>query len=93
MLALVDLDYFKRVNDEGGHLLGDELLRQLAQLLKDNIRQTDIAARLGGDEFAILLPGCGEERAGEILETIRKAAEALRIERDGNSYGLPPALV
>ncbi|WP_097459789.1 diguanylate cyclase [Mangrovitalea sediminis] len=92
VLAMIDLDYFKQVNDEGGHLLGDELLRNLAETIRLNIRQTDIAARLGGDEFSVLLPGCGMERAIAILEQIRAAVESLRIERDGKSYGVTTSI-
>lgn len=92
VLALIDLDFFKRVNDEGGHLLGDELLRRLADTLRLNIRQTDIAARLGGDEFSVLLPGCGMDKAMEILEQIRAAVENLRVEHDGKSYGVTSSI-
>jgi diguanylate cyclase (GGDEF)-like protein len=55
-LALFDIDHFKRVNDEVGHLAGDAVLRQLASLVNGNIRREDLAARVGGEEFALLLP-------------------------------------
>jgi diguanylate cyclase (GGDEF)-like protein len=55
-LALFDIDHFKRVNDEVGHLAGDAVLRQLASLVNGNIRREDLVARVGGEEFALLLP-------------------------------------
>ncbi len=57
-LMLLDLDRFKQINDSAGHAAGDEVLRQVAHVLDDNVRGADAAARLGGDEFALLLPGC-----------------------------------
>ena len=77
-LLYLDLDQFKVVNDTFGHIAGDELLRQIAELVKANIRSTDIVARLGGDEFGILLERCNKERAVEVAEAIRGAVEAHR---------------
>jgi diguanylate cyclase (GGDEF)-like protein len=54
VLALIDLDHFKRLNDDHGHAAGDAALRLVGNILSDNIRITDYAARLGGDEFAVL---------------------------------------
>lgn len=88
VLMLIDLDHFKPVNDEGGHLLGDDLLRRLADLLKESVRQSDTVARLGGDEFGIILPACGLARAEALAEKIRANVEALRIEQDGRSFGV-----
>jgi len=88
VLMLIDLDHFKPVNDEGGHLLGDDLLRRPADLLKESVRQSDTVARLGGDEFGIILPACGLARAEALAEKIRANVEALRIEQDGRSFGV-----
>lgn len=88
VLMLIDLDHFKPVNDEGGHLLGDDLLRQLGDLFKDSVRQSDTVARLGGDEFGIILPACGLARAEALAEQIRANVEALRIKQDGRSFGV-----
>ncbi|GAB4353676.1 MAG: diguanylate cyclase [Kiloniellaceae bacterium] len=77
-LFYIDLDNFKQVNDTHGHQTGDEALLDVAALLKDQIRNGDLAARLGGDEFALFLAGmdrAAAERKGELL---LKAAERLR---------------
>lgn len=71
-LMYLDLDQFKVVNDTSGHIAGDSLLKQIAALLQNEVRETDVVARLGGDEFAILLPHCNVERAQKIAETIRQ---------------------
>ena len=77
-LLYFDLDQFKVVNDTFGHTAGDELLRQISELVQSNIRSTDVLARLGGDEFGILLERCTEARAIEVAEAIRSAVEAFR---------------
>lgn len=92
VLMLIDLDYFKPVNDEGGHLMGDDLLGRLSELLRASVRQSDTAARLGGDEFGIILPACGLERAEELAETIRRGIESIRIEQDGKSFGVTASI-
>jgi diguanylate cyclase (GGDEF)-like protein len=75
-LALVDADHFKAVNDRGGHAAGDELLRQLAQVLADQARGTDSVARVGGEEFAVLLPGSGLEGTRELADRVHGALAA-----------------
>jgi diguanylate cyclase (GGDEF)-like protein/PAS domain S-box-containing protein len=77
-LLYLDLDQFKVVNDTFGHTAGDELLRQIADVVQANIRSTDVVARLGGDEFGILLERCSQARAMEVAEAIRCAIEAHR---------------
>ena len=77
-LLYVDLDQFKVVNDTFGHTAGDELLRQVTELIQSNIRSTDIVARLGGDEFGVLLERCDQDMAMEIAESIRLAVEGYR---------------
>lgn len=77
-LCYVDLDQFKVVNDTCGHMAGDELLRQLAAVLKGMIRERDTLARLGGDEFGILLGECSIQRAKEIAEEICGAVNDFR---------------
>ena len=65
-IIILDLDDFKKINDEYGHLEGDEVLKQVSRLLEDNIRKYDVAGRYGGEEFLIMLPGSDENRAYEI---------------------------
>lgn len=72
-LLLADLDGFKRVNDEHGHQVGDEVLYAIARLMEGRVRATDIAARLGGDEFAVLLPDTTLTGAIAIAEKLRAA--------------------
>ena len=79
-LLYLDLDQFKVVNDTFGHTAGDELLRQLSDIVQAQIRSTDVFARLGGDEFGILLERCDEERAVQVAEAIRGSVEGYRFE-------------
>ncbi|MEQ9607849.1 MAG: diguanylate cyclase, partial [Kiloniellaceae bacterium] len=77
-LFYIDLDNFKRVNDTHGHQTGDEALLDVAALLKDQIRNGDLAARLGGDEFALFLTGMDRSAAERKGEQLLKVAERLR---------------
>jgi diguanylate cyclase (GGDEF)-like protein len=82
-LAYIDLDNFKTVNDTYGHLIGDSLLRLVADTIRNNIRTTDVLARLGGDEFAILLPETDSEQS-EIA--INKVQTQLLDEMKNNNW-------
>lgn len=73
VLAYLDLDRFKLVNDACGHQAGDDLLRKVAALLREQVRDSDSVARIGGDEFAMLLPGCPLEKAQQIADNTCKA--------------------
>ncbi len=77
-LIYIDLDQFKIVNDTAGHSAGDELLKQVARILSEQIRDTDLLARLGGDEFAILLEKCPTDNAEVIAEKVRSSVEQYR---------------
>ena len=77
-LLMIDLDHFKRVNDSFGHLVGDDVLRDVGQLLLDTIRTSDIVARYGGEEFLLLLPETDDAGAEHFAERIRSAVEGHR---------------
>jgi diguanylate cyclase (GGDEF)-like protein/PAS domain S-box-containing protein len=77
-LLYMDLDQFKVVNDTCGHLAGDELLRRIAALVLEQVREGDVASRLGGDEFGVFLPRCGTEDGRRIAERIHGAVNGAR---------------
>ena len=87
-LLYLDLDQFKVVNDTCGHLAGDQMLKQLAPLLREHVRESDSLARLGGDEFAILLEGCSIERAQQIAQQCLKALNDFRFSWAGKSFAI-----
>jgi diguanylate cyclase (GGDEF)-like protein len=74
-LIMFDIDYFKRVNDTYGHQAGDDVLRDLATIMRNNIRQHDILGRLGGEEFGIITPETNIEAAQILAEKLRKKVE------------------
>lgn len=88
ILCYMDLDQFKVVNDTCGHAAGDELLRQLGQLLKGRVRGSDVLARLGGDEFGILFVDCPLKQAVVIAEAIRHAVDEFRFSWEGKSFAV-----
>jgi diguanylate cyclase (GGDEF)-like protein len=75
-LLLLDLDYFKRVNDEHGHQIGDQLLIDLSALVDGQLRDSDILARYGGEEFLVIAPNTGPEDAKLLAERLRRCVEA-----------------
>jgi len=78
VMLYLDLDRFKIVNDTAGHVAGDELLRQVSQLFKSNIRKTDILARIGGDEFAVLLYNCPPEQGLDVAKLLLQSIQKFR---------------
>ena len=85
-LLYIDLDQFKAVNDTGGHMAGDELLRQIAVLLRRQLREHDTVARLGGDEFAVLVENCTSAHATTVAEKIRAAIIGFEFVWSGQAF-------
>lgn len=79
LLLMIDIDYFKQVNDQYGHNIGDTVLQQVAKALSHCVRPMDTLARYGGEEFAIVLPACQPAYGQNVADRVRRAVEALRI--------------
>jgi len=74
--VMLDVDLFKPINDQWGHPAGDKVLAQIAHVIREECRESDIPVRYGGEEFAVLLPGAGLDEARQVAERIRAAVEA-----------------
>jgi diguanylate cyclase (GGDEF)-like protein len=83
---LLDIDHFKDVNDEHGHYVGDMTLQHLAEVIAEQVRESDSLCRVGGEEFAVIMPETGQEQALHVAERIRAAASE-------PPRGLPPVTV
>ncbi|MFH1378687.1 MAG: diguanylate cyclase [bacterium] len=79
---MIDIDYFKNINDTYGHAMGDFVLREISLIIKNNTRGTDIAARYGGEEFMLLLPRTDKPLAMGLAERIRASIEAANFTKD-----------
>jgi len=75
-IIMIDIDHFKRVNDDFGHLLGDEVLRQVSNILAQQVRKSDIVCRYGGEEFAIIVPETTAVNAAKLAEKLRATVAA-----------------
>ncbi len=80
-LLMLDIDHFKSINDRYGHPVGDEVIRNVAALLRDTLRQQDVPGRYGGEEFGVVLPGTKADGAHVIAERVRKRIESAVLER------------
>lgn len=83
-IAILDIDHFKRVNDNHGHLVGDRVLQEVARTIKEMVRKTDFVARYGGEEFVVILPETTLEQAEIALNKIREAIACLSIKALGS---------
>ena len=85
-VMIADIDFFKRVNDTYGHLVGDATLRTVAECMAKNLRPFDLLVRYGGEEFALLLPDTGPEEAGVVAERLRTLVADRKIQSDDASF-------
>lgn len=85
---LFDMDHFKSINDKYGHLIGDWVLQNTAEVVKTSCRQNDLAGRLGGEEFAIFLPACNLKKAQQLAEICRKAISQVDTTETGYRFDI-----
>lgn len=92
-VMMADIDHFKRVNDSYGHLVGDQVIKALAQVLQNNVKGRDIAARWGGEEFIVFLPATAAAGAVRLAEQLRLAFSKTRIKRGGKQEVSDPVTI
>ena len=92
-VMIADIDHFKRVNDSYGHLVGDQVIKALAQVLQNNVKGRDIAARWGGEEFIVFLPATAAAGAVRLAEQLRLAFSKTRIKRGGKQEVSDPVTI
>ena len=85
-LVMLDIDFFKRVNDTHGHMVGDQVILSLAHLLQQRLRASDIVGRYGGEEFAVILPDTTEEQARTVVDTMRSRFEGIHHAAEGATF-------
>src|SRR5207237_8516815 len=78
-VIMIDIDQFKRLNDEFGHLLGDEVLRQVSSIFHQQLRKIDVVCRYGGEEFAILLAQTNQQHGRGVAEKVRRMVKAWQL--------------
>jgi diguanylate cyclase len=79
LLLALDIDHFKRINDNHGHSAGDQVIKAVASALIDSVRPMDLVARVGGEEFAIILPNCASAFGETVAERVRRRVERMPI--------------
>ena len=80
-ILMIDIDHFKKFNDSYGHQVGDQVLRLVAKVLQDNVREIDLAARYGGEELIAVLPGANLDVCADVAERIRRRISEARLTR------------
>ena len=91
-LLMIDLDYFKKINDTYGHLAGDMVLQRTARLLKNTVRETDCVARYGGEEFVLLLPETGEKEAWLLAQRLRQKIQKMNFSFQGDKFNVTASI-
>ncbi|MCF8149622.1 MAG: sensor domain-containing diguanylate cyclase [Burkholderiaceae bacterium] len=87
-MLLADIDHFKEINDDHGHLVGDQVLSKVAGILAEGLRQSDIAVRWGGEEYLLVLRNCDQDEAYRIAEKLRQKVAATSVELDGRQISV-----
>ncbi|RRW37607.1 GGDEF domain-containing protein [Ectopseudomonas oleovorans] len=85
---LLDLDDFKKINDQYGHQIGDQVLQRLAHCGSNALRRGDLFGRIGGEEFAALFPGCEPDVALQVAERLQREVQRLSFRHEGTSFGI-----
>ncbi|WP_312725507.1 GGDEF domain-containing protein, partial [Stutzerimonas kunmingensis] len=81
-LVMFDIDHFKAINDTYGHQVGDTVIQQVAELIRENLRDSDVAGRYGGEEFVVLLPDTDKQGAMTFAERLRHAVESREVQHE-----------
>lgn len=89
-ILMLDIDHFKGINDNYGHVLGDQVIKKVAQTIKNGVRGNDMVARYGGEEYLVLLPDTPAAGARVVAESIRSAIEKLRLVEKKSERKIPP---
>ncbi|MFW6138980.1 MAG: diguanylate cyclase [Spirochaetota bacterium] len=91
-LLMMDLDHFKNINDTYGHMVGDEVLMQVAKTIKAKVRAFDIPARFGGEEFTVILPETGVNDTSSVAERLRKSIQELSFSSQKGSFSIKASI-
>ena len=91
-VLFIDLDHFKSINDTYGHAVGDDVLRTVAQTLKEHVRRSDVLGRIGGEEFSVFLPNTALKGAQQLAEVLRLAVENIHLQANGTSLKITASI-